>query len=134
VSAADVEAVRRLYAAFNEGDYEAATAMLHEEAELHQAPEVPDADSYYGREEFLRGMVRWLAGFEPGFQYEPVEMRAVGDRVFSRLILRGRGRDSGIEIEREGFNVWEVRDGKPSRCFAHFDELPARRRAGLPDR
>jgi ketosteroid isomerase-like protein len=131
MSAADVEAVRALYDAFNRGDYEAATAMLHERAELHQAEEVPDADSYFGRDAFVRGMNRWLSGFEAGFQYLLEDVIDVGDRVWVKLVLHGHGRGSGIELEMEGYNVWEVREGRPCRLFAYFDEDAARAAAGL---
>jgi ketosteroid isomerase-like protein len=69
VSAANVEMVREMYEAFNRGDFEVATGMLHEDAELHQAPEMPRAGTYIGRDEFVRGLGRWLSGFEPGFEF-----------------------------------------------------------------
>jgi SnoaL-like domain len=64
MSEADVTAVRELLEAFNRGDYQASTAMLHDEAELHQAAEVPDTRTYRGREDFARGVARWISGFE----------------------------------------------------------------------
>jgi ketosteroid isomerase-like protein len=131
VSAEDVRVVREMYEAFNRGEYEKATAMLHEDVELHQAPEIPDSDSYRGREEFVRGLTRWLAGFEPGFQYVPEEMFDADDRVLIRILLRARGRGSGVELEQEIFNVWEVRDGMPYRLWVFWQEEEARRAAGL---
>ena len=133
MSATDVEVVRALYEAFNRGDYETATAMLHEQAELHQVEAIPDTDTYIGRDEFVRGLNRWLAGFEPGFQYALEEMIDAPKGVFVRLTLRGRGRTSGVDLEQAGFNVWEVRDGRPFRCLAYFDDLRARVAAGLGD-
>jgi ketosteroid isomerase-like protein len=131
MSEADVTAVRELLDAFNRGDVETSTAMLHEQAELHQAREIPDTRSYYGREDFARGVARWVSGFEPGFRYEPVEFIDAGDRVLARVMLRGRGRGSGIEIEQEVFQVYEVRDGQPFRCWVFWSEEDARRQAGV---
>jgi ketosteroid isomerase-like protein len=132
MSAADVEIIRELYAAFNREDYEAATAMLHDDVELHQAAQTPDADSYFGKQEFVRGLVRWLSGFERGFKYELLELIDAEGAVFVRFVMRGRGRESGVELDQEAFNVWEVRDGRPFRLFAYFDEGEARAAAGLP--
>jgi ketosteroid isomerase-like protein len=132
MSVADVETVREMYEAFNRGDYETATAMLHERAELHQPRELVGTDSYFGRDEFVRGFARWQSGFEPGFQYEVVELVDAGECVLMRLNLRGRGRASGAEVEQESFNVWEVRDSKPFRCRIFSEERPAREAAGLP--
>jgi len=132
MSSADVEVVRRMYDLFNGGQYEAATAMLDPDVELHQATAIPDSDIYVGKDEFVRGLSRWLAGFEPGFQYEIKELIDSGERVFMRLALRGTGRGSGAELVQEAFNVWELRDGRPLRLFTFWDEGEARAAAGLP--
>jgi ketosteroid isomerase-like protein len=131
MGAGDAETVREMYELFNAGEYERSTAMLHEDVELHQADAIPDSDSYFGKDEFVRGLTRWLAGFEPGFQYELEELIDGPERVWLRIRLRGRGRGSGVELEQPICNVWEVRDGKPFRLFVHFDEGDARAAAGL---
>lgn len=129
----DARVLREMYEAFNRGEYEQSTAMLHERVELHQAATIPDTDTYVGREQFVKGLVRWLSGFEPGFQYVPEEVLDAGDRVFMRVALRGRGRGSGIELEEDIFHVWEVLDGKPFRCWVFWKGDEARKAAGLSD-
>jgi ketosteroid isomerase-like protein len=125
MSASDVEAMQRLYEAFNRGDYEASREMLHPDAVLHQWSDVPDSDTYVGRDEFVRGLGRWLSGFEPGFQFAAEEISDGGHRVVSRITLRGRGRGSGLELEQTVFQVWEVRDGHPSQCWVFSTEAEA---------
>jgi ketosteroid isomerase-like protein len=132
MSAADVEVVREMLAAFNRQDYEASTALLHDEIEMYQASEIPGSDDYIGKEAFLHGMAAWLSGFERGFQYEPEELVDCGDRVFVRVLLRGRGRESGIQLEQHAFQLYEVRHGKVSRVRVFWDENEAREAAGLP--
>jgi ketosteroid isomerase-like protein len=131
MSASDVATGRALLDTYNRGDIESATAMLHEQAEFHQAAEIPDSGSYFGRDEFARGVARWASGFEAGFQFDPVELIDAGGRVLVRIMLRGRGRGSGIEIEQEVFQVYEMRDGRPYRCWVYWDEADARRQAAL---
>jgi ketosteroid isomerase-like protein len=131
MSAADVEVIREMLERFNCGDYEGSTAMLHDEVEMHQAAEIPDSDTYIGKGEFLRGLRKWLAGFEPGFQYVPEELVDCGDCVFVRVILHGIGRGSGVELEQEIFHVYEVRDRKASRVLVFWSEEDARQAAGL---
>jgi predicted GNAT superfamily acetyltransferase len=99
--------------------------------ELHQAAEIPGADTWIGKMEFQRGLADWLAGFERGFRYEMTELIDCGRLVFARLAMHGRGRGSGAEIERDVFNVWEVRDGLGFRCRVFWDENEARVAAGL---
>jgi ketosteroid isomerase-like protein len=127
----DVRVIRELYEAFNGGEYDKATAMLHDQVELHQAQAIVDADTYVGREAFVRGLSRWTAGFERGFRYEVEELIEGPEGVFMRLLMQGRGRTSGVDVEQPIFNVWEVRDGKPFRCRVLFSEDEARRAAGL---
>jgi ketosteroid isomerase-like protein len=114
MSQENVEIVRRMYDAFNRGD-PAAAEYLHPEAEMHQLSEVPDAQSYYGREEFVRGLGVWLSGWEE-FRFEPEEMTQVGDHVVMQVRLWGRGRGSGVETTMRWFHVWTIRDRKPHTC------------------
>jgi len=127
----DLNAVRELYEAYNRGDYDQATAMLHEDVELQQWGAAPDADVYVGREAFVRGIVRWVSSFEPGFQYVPEDLIDGGERVMVRVVLRGRGRESGIDLEQVVWQVWEVRDGSPWKVIVFSDEAAAREAAGL---
>ena len=94
---------------------------LHPEAEMHQAREIPDTDDYYGREEFLRGVGRWLEEWEM-FRFLPEELVDCGDRTLMRIRLLGRAKGSGIELDQTIFHVWAFRDGMPWRCEAFFDE------------
>jgi ketosteroid isomerase-like protein len=128
---AEARVVREMYEAFNRGDYETSTAMLHDHVELHQAEAIPDSDTYIGKQEFVRGLERWVSGFEPGFQYGVEELIDADGVVFMRCLMRGRGRTSGVDLEQRIFNVWEVRDGKPFRLRVFFSEEEARRAAGL---
>jgi ketosteroid isomerase-like protein len=103
---------------------------LHPDAEMHQAPEVPDADDYYGREAFVRGTRRWLEGWEE-FQYALEEVTDLGERVFMRVRLSGRAKASGIELDQDVFHLWTFRDGMPWRCDVFIDEGRAFKAAGL---
>jgi len=131
VSAADLEVIRQVYDRFNRGDYDGAVALWHEEIELHQATEIPGADVSIGKEATQRGLVHWLSGFERGFQYEAIELVDCDSVVFARVMLHGIGRGSGVPMNREIYNVWEVRDGLASRCRVFWDEADARAAAGL---
>jgi ketosteroid isomerase-like protein len=121
----DVSLIREIYDRFNAGDYERSTALLHPEVELHQWSAIPDADTYVGRDEFVRGISRWIVGFEPGFQFRVEDMREEGGRVWVRVVLMGRGRESGVPIEQEVVHVWELRDRMGSSCRVYSTEEDA---------
>ena len=103
---------------------------LHPDAVLHQAREIPDAGTYRGKEEFLRGLRIWLEEWED-FRYRPVEILEGRDRIFMRINLEGKGKGSGVALEQEIFNVWEMREGRPWRCEVYWNEDDARQAAGL---
>ena len=48
-----------------------------------------------------------------------------------RVKIGGRGRRSGIPLKLEVFHVWDIRDGKPSRCRVFLEEEESRREAGV---
>jgi ketosteroid isomerase-like protein len=130
VSKEDVHVVRRMYEAFNRGDFALARELLHPEAELHQPPEVPDADSYYGREEWERGFALWLSEWQDP-RFEPQEITGTGRCVIMRVRVSGRGKASGIETATDFFHAWTLRDGQPQRCFVRWTREEAHKAVGL---
>jgi hypothetical protein len=105
---------------------------LHPAAEFHQARVVPDADDYYGHEEFLRGVSLWLEEWET-FRYIPEDVIDLGERAFMRVRLSGRAKGSGIKLDQTVFHLWTFRDGMPWRCDVFFDKKTAIEAAGLSE-
>jgi uncharacterized protein len=104
ISNQNVEIVRKLYEAFDRGDVGGAWDLLHPEAELHQPPEIVDSDSYYGRDEFMRGLVVFLQEWEQA-RFEPQEFAEAGDGVIIVVRVSGTGKASGIETSAEFFHA-----------------------------
>jgi SnoaL-like protein len=132
VSAEDVEIVRGMYEAFNREEIDRSRETLHPAAELHQSPRIADTDSYYGRDEFVRGLALWLSEWEKP-QFEPLDVREAGSGVVMRVRVSGKGRASGIETALEFFHAWTLLDGKPYRCFVRSTEAEVRKAARLDD-
>jgi hypothetical protein len=103
---------------------------LHPQAELHQAGVMPDADDYFGRDEFLRGALLWHEEWEE-FSYLPQGFADSGERVLVRVRVSGRGRNSGIELDLTLFHVWTFRENLPWRCQVFVDEAEALEAVGL---
>ena len=130
MSQQNVEIVRKLYEAFDRGDVKGARDLLHPEAELHQPPEIVDSDSYYGRDEFIRGLVVFLQEWEQ-VRFEPQEIAEAGDGVIMAVRVSGTGKASGIETSAEFFHAWTVLGGKPHRCIVRSTRSDALEAAGL---
>ena len=110
------QVVREMYDAFNKAEADVALKLLHPEPELHQNPDVVDAEAYIGMEPFVRGMALFMEDWDDP-RLEPQDVEEVGDCVLMRVRVSGRGRSSGLEMTTEFFHAWEFRDGKPCRCF-----------------
>ena len=127
MSEENVELLRDMYGRTTLSEF---AESLHPQAELHQAGVVPDADDYFGRDEFVRGTLRWHEEWE-AFTYLPQQFTDSGERVLVRVHLSGRGRTSGIELDMTLFHLWTFREKMPWRCQVLVDEREAREAAGL---
>ena len=92
----------------------------------------PEAE-YHGRERVLSFMNEWLDMWD---DYEVgVEdvIPAPDGRVVSFYWHRGRGRDSGLQMEFRGALVTTLRDGKVTRLAYYSDRAEALEAVGLQE-
>jgi ketosteroid isomerase-like protein len=75
---------------------------------------------------------RWLDSWDD-FRVVPTELRESGEDVFVAFAMNGRGRGSGVEVTREGFQVWHFRDGRGARIDEYVDRADALEAAGLSE-
>jgi ketosteroid isomerase-like protein len=128
----DVEAVHRLLAAFNRGDF-SALDEIDQHAELQDEPRIPGASWNYGHD----GAVRWAVKLWQSFGRlafhidEPVD---VAGCLVARWHASGVGKRSGIRVDMGGYCVFSMRDAKVRRVEFYESEADAlraiRRRAG----
>ena len=124
-----LEILREMY---GQESLSAGLALAHPEVELHQAREIPDTDDYVGRDDVLRGSLRWIEEWDD-FRFHPGEMIDVGARVLLRVRVTGRAKASGIEFDQTAFHLWTFRDGLPWRLDVYMGEREAREAAGLSE-
>jgi ketosteroid isomerase-like protein len=99
----------------------------------HPMAEISEGFGRRHGHEGLRSWFReWYEAFED-FEHELQEVIEVGERVVSVGIDRGRGRRSGLPIDRQIAGVWTIRGGRIVRVawFATRDE--ALEAAGLSE-
>jgi ketosteroid isomerase-like protein len=113
-----------MYAAFNRGDAAAALQMIDPEPELHQPPEVVDAESYYGLEACLRGFSLFTEEFDEP-RLDPQEVEEVDACVVLRVRVSGKAKASGLELETQFFHAWSLRDGRPQCCVVRSSRSEA---------
>jgi ketosteroid isomerase-like protein len=120
VGEADVQTLRRGYAALNRGDLSVVAELLDPDIEWHEPAPSPEAGTHRGRdgfESFLRG---WLESFED-FRVEPERVVERGDELVVVVRQSGTGRTSGLSVETRLAHVWTVADGKAVRWEAVAD-------------
>jgi ketosteroid isomerase-like protein len=109
MSQENVEIVRRAHAALNAGDIDALIALCDPAFRLDMSDRVLNPMVYGGHGGIRRfyGEVRdvWAS-----YTWEPEELIESGNQVVALLRSSGRGRGSGIEMERHTAMVWTVRD------------------------
>ena len=92
--------------AYLSGDVDAIVEHAHPDVVIVQAPELPDARSYHGREGMLEALLDWPLQWER-FVLTPRRIFAVDDEwVLTVALHSGRAR-IGLDVEAE--LVWAVR-------------------------
>jgi uncharacterized protein len=105
---------------------------MHPEIEAHDPPEVPDATIYRGRKAVRQDWEQTADLFED-FSIDLEKSFDLGDEVVLFLRFRGRGRESGAELEAPMAHVWTFRDGKAVRLRQFLDRAEALEAAGLSE-
>jgi len=126
MGASEVELVLELFRRFSAGGLDSSLELVAADSEfVIPASMSAEPDVYRGHD----GARRYFAGFEglmDDLHWEPIETEEHGDVVIVRMLWRGRGIASGIEVKQPGaVNVW-VADGKITRMHAHPDMETAR--------
>ena len=133
VSSTKLDLVRSLYAAFGRGDYDSSD-WAHPEIEFVSV-DGPTPGSWKGPEGMTEGWRDFLSAWDD-LRIEVDEYREVDDeRVLAFVHLSGRGKRSGLELERMHANaaaLWQIRDSKVRRCAYYWDRERALAELGLP--
>jgi ketosteroid isomerase-like protein len=105
------EIVRLAHAALNVGNIDELVTLCEQDFQLDTSDRVLNPATYHGHD----GIRRFFSEVQDVWERyvcEPEEMRDEGGIVLALLRTKGRGRASGVEIERKTAMVWAVRGGK----------------------
>jgi ketosteroid isomerase-like protein len=130
MSQENVEVVRRMNAAFNSGDLDAAFDLYDPAAIWHSRSDEPDTGDYHGRQA-IRGMAEmWRAMFDD-FQIHLDDFVDARNCVVTCGWVAGRGRDSGAEVRDPYAWVVRLEDGKITEIWEYRDRAEALEAVGL---
>jgi ketosteroid isomerase-like protein len=126
----NVELIRRGYDAINRVGPDGARDFMNPDIVLEMPGGLIDAGSYHGREALMRVWHAYFDEFDD-FRWEVERLFGVDDRVFLQVRERGRGRQSGVEVDWQRWWVYTLSDGLIVRARFCLDEGSALAAVGL---
>ena len=137
MSEENIKVVRRLYDAIGQGNSASVLNLYDPEIEADYS-ESPYGDLtggtliYRGHEGMRRLAQDWNDAWAT-VEYDLVELIDAGPHVIAAVTYRGRGRSSGVEVERTDYPVWTIRDGKVVKVVWFRRREDALEAAGLSE-
>jgi ketosteroid isomerase-like protein len=106
-----VELVQRALAGLNAGDIEGVVAVCDPGFELDMSDRVFNPSTYRGHDGIRQFHAEVLEVWEH-YVWEPEQVFEQGELVVALVRTRGRGRGSGLEVDRQTAMIWTVRGNK----------------------
>jgi ketosteroid isomerase-like protein len=124
-----VETIRRAHQALNSGDVEGLMAVCDPSFRLDMSDRILNPAVYEGHEGIRQFVAEVHEAWET-FTWEPEELVEFGDLVLALIRSTGRGRGSGLELDRHAAMLWTVPAERAVSLRFFRDRASARRAAG----
>ena len=132
MSQTTLEIFRRAQEAYNEGDWDAALAVMDPNVEFDLTRAAPDGQIYRGYEG-VKTFWRMLRDVFGTLRNEPEEVIDGGNRLFTRIRLRSTGHASGAMTEEVLYQIITLDKGRAIRVEFFRDRAEALEAAGLSE-
>ena len=129
MSQENVELVRAMFRAWNQGDYDTAQDLFDPDVEVESALDADFDGEYRGHSGLAKLMQFW--GAFGDFHTDLERCIPVGNAVVTLLHHHATGRHSGIEVEMRNWQVFTIRNGKIVHYGLFSTESQALEAAGL---
>lgn len=130
VSRENVEIVRALFQAFNEGEYGRCFDFIDPDVEWEDPRGIPGGGLHRGHDGVAAWFARWLAAWEH-FAVQAEGFTDAGDHVIVSERLRGTGKSSGVPIDQAWVAVYRLRAGRIVRRTDYPDKDAALKAVGM---
>ena len=127
---ARTDIVRRAHDALNRGDADALAALCAPDFRLDMSDRVFNPEVYSGHDGIRRFVAEVHEVWET-FTWEPSDLKEAGDVVFALVNSVGRGRGSGLEIDRHSAMLWLIPEETLFALTFYRDPSAARKAAGV---
>ena len=132
MSEENVEFVRRVFDSINRGDVDAALEAAADDIQADWSNSVgPLKGIYSGKEQVRELWTSFVEAFDE-LRWDPEEIIEVDDsRVIAVNHVRMRGRESGVEVDAVGAQLWTISEGKGRSLKLYQSKAEALEAAGL---
>jgi ketosteroid isomerase-like protein len=120
----DVDQLRRVYQAFNEGGVEAILELLSPSFQVRDRETSPDRQTRHGKQGIKDLFASYMEAFD-ALRLEPEEFIQVGDQIVVSLQQEIRGKGSGAKVSGRIAHVWTISDGEVDRLRIFGDKQGA---------
>ena len=129
-----MEIVRNAFAAYERGDMDAMLRLADEDIVITQVSDVPGIPAQqHGHRGVLEAFAVWPEQWED-FRVELLRIAAApAGKVIATVRNRGRGKQSGVEVDMEFSFVFTIRDAKITEWQLFVREADALEAAGLSE-
>jgi ketosteroid isomerase-like protein len=131
MSEENVEAVRRIYEQWAQGNFREGVELYDPDIVMVQSREFPESGTYLGVDGIRRYMTTFLDAWER-VTIEAKELIEAGDSVAAEVVQRAVGKESGAApTDFDYFQVWTFRGGLVIRLDMIRERDTALRAVGL---
>jgi ketosteroid isomerase-like protein len=131
VSSGNVEIVRATYEAFNHKSREEMLEFLDPGIEWDESDLPARRPGVYHGHEGIISLLEENATLWENICIAIDDIAEGDDRVIAFIRAKGRGRNTGIDVELASAQVWTIRDGKAVHVRLYLDREEALQAAGL---
>ena len=126
--------VRRVFGSINRGDVDGALESAADDFEMDWLNSIgPLKGVYRGRREVEKAWRSFLEAWD-SLSWDPEEIIDVDEsRVIAVNHVRMRGRDSGVDVDAAGAQLWTIGDGKIRSLKLYQSKAEALEAAGLSE-
>ena len=136
MSEENVELVRSGYEAFDRGDIDWIVERVSPDIEFNlQGATAPDLPATIRGKDGLRELFSsWFVDpWEEGLRQDVERLYDLGDRVLGLVTFRGRGKESGIDVELRYAHIFTLREGVVTHIEGFLGWEKAKEAAGLSE-
>jgi ketosteroid isomerase-like protein len=127
----NIDTVRAILEAFNEGDMPGFLELCDPGIEWDVTRRLIDPATHYGHEGVEEFFEQQREAWEEAPRMEVEDLIATGDQVVACVRVHGRGKHSGIAVDARIAQVWTIRNEKAIRMEYYGDRAQALNAVGL---